>query len=946
MIVATVTNALLWKNWYHSNFHRNPLFQGPISTDTIAAVEGQTSTTINNYISNPGDYGSSTNQISKIGWGDINYVGNITEEGPDTWSGIEGYYFRWASNYLGINVDSDYYMLDNCAIDTDVWYCQTDVNDYQYTMTSMAPDINSSTACPTCSNWTLSGSGTNEYYLQNSDNGDIRIAEPSSLEIADVTMTKGTLGSLSDHYWNFGDNDSLGYDTVYVRDNSGDPDSTAVKIESIYTIDQIESLVKNTSPVIPLTITPEDADSGLVTEILNDSGAFPAFRVADETRWRTEAINGTGDIPINTSPLSYPTVTLESRNIETDMVADGYTAFPTSPWTDTDGDGRYNFLEWIDGLTIYAETGEYSETLSPWSDYYGYAETRACFDHGMTGILKYYIVDRLALGTSLTGTTRNGTSMSIGSWDKVVYDINNVLGANDGALVLFEVSGIIGTNDSQAGYQITHPFVYIAGQTAPSPGITFIDTDFEIRASDVIFTHVRVRGSTDDNDVPIAVVTGGATTDVQDVIIDHCSTSWAVYDANMLIYKDLDTDTLENITISNCISSESMVTADNNAKGMNIMNASNVSLISNFYHSNYFRSPYCRAESLYGANNLSYNANQRSLYVAAPSFTSTVDIDWINNVTIGGPMSGSFATYYNATIGSSSTAFPDTYDIFLSGNQADGAVAIDNAKGDRGFTQTSADDWDRVDQWLVGVDRNTGSGGYQYTNTQESSATLTPPTDFTPLAANAVEASIIANVGARPTDRDTPDTEAIAQLQANSGISTQRTTEPSYSLNTDNWNISALPGDHNSFPSNPLSVDDSRTRAEDWLNELKTYWESEEDTTPPVISSPLPSGVQACTSDPRDVDISITTNENATCKYSLTNVAYDSMASTFSTTGSTNHSQTISSLACDDSYTYYTRCEDGSSNENTSSTTISFSIDSSSLYNFKGTNLSGGISFP
>jgi len=51
-------------------------------------------------------------------------------------------------------------------------------------------------------------------------------------------------------------------------------------------------------------------------------------------------------------------------------------------------------------------------------------------------------------------------------------------------------------------------------------------------------------------------------------------------------------------------------------------------------------------------------------------------------------------------------------------------------------------------------------------------------------------------------------------------------------------------------------------------------------------------------------------------------------------------------LACDDSYTYYTRCEDGSNNENTSSTSISFNIDSSSLYNFKGTNLSGGISFP
>ena len=98
------------------------------------------------------------------------------------------------------------------------------------------------------------------------------------------------------------------------------------------------------------------------------------------------------------------------------------------------------------------------------------------------------------------------------------------------------------------------------------------------------------------------------------------------------------------------------------------------------------------------------------------------------------------------------------------------------------------------------------------------------------------------------------------------------------------------------------------------------------DTTAPTISSPLPSGEQTCTSDPRTVSLQITTNENATCKYDTSDTTYDLMANTFGTTGGTTHSQTSGDLDCDDSYTYYCRCADGSGNKNSSSTQISFSI--------------------
>jgi hypothetical protein len=77
--------------------------------------------------------------------------------------------------------------------------------------------------------------------------------------------------------------------------------------------------------------------------------------------------------------------------------------------------------------------------------------------------------------------------------------------------------------------------------------------------------------------------------------------------------------------------------------------------------------------------------------------------------------------------------------------------------------------------------------------------------------------------------------------------------------------------------------------------------------------------------------ISLVTNESATCKYSTTaGTAYSSMAGTFSTTGGSSHSKTITGLTNGSSYTYYVRCIDASGNANTSDLAISFSIASPS----------------
>ena len=98
------------------------------------------------------------------------------------------------------------------------------------------------------------------------------------------------------------------------------------------------------------------------------------------------------------------------------------------------------------------------------------------------------------------------------------------------------------------------------------------------------------------------------------------------------------------------------------------------------------------------------------------------------------------------------------------------------------------------------------------------------------------------------------------------------------------------------------------------------------DTTPPILSNGSPSGsIPATTS----TMISLSTNENATCKYAMTaGTSYASMPNTFTTTGGTSHSTTITGLSSGNSYSYYVRCQDTAPtpNVNTADYAISFSV--------------------
>jgi phage protein U len=97
------------------------------------------------------------------------------------------------------------------------------------------------------------------------------------------------------------------------------------------------------------------------------------------------------------------------------------------------------------------------------------------------------------------------------------------------------------------------------------------------------------------------------------------------------------------------------------------------------------------------------------------------------------------------------------------------------------------------------------------------------------------------------------------------------------------------------------------------------------DTTPPVLSNGAPSGTLPVTTT--QTTLSLTTNENATCRYStVAGTAYSAMPNVFSTTGTTSHSTSVTGLSSGNSYTFFVRCQDVASNPNTADYTISFSV--------------------
>ena len=136
-------------------------------------------------------------------------------------------------------------------------------------------------------------------------------------------------------------------------------------------------------------------------------------------------------------------------------------------------------------------------------------------------------------------------------------------------LVVFEVGGVIDLQGRPI--DVRNPWLTLAGQTAPSPGITLIRGSLTVETHDVVIQHLAVRpgdgggGSGYDKWAPDAL---GAHREslgpVHHVVFDHCSATWAI-DENLSASGPADVDpandadvTSHDIALRHCLIAEGL----------------------------------------------------------------------------------------------------------------------------------------------------------------------------------------------------------------------------------------------------------------------------------------------------------------------------------------------------------------------------------------------------
>ncbi len=193
--------------------------------------------------------------------------------------------------------------------------------------------------------------------------------------------------------------------------------------------------------------------------------------------------------------------------------------------------------------------------------------------------------------------------------------------------IVFAVGGTIDLDGNSLS--LTEPFVTIAGQTAPAPGITIIGGSLKISTHDVLMQHIRVRPGDGNRPRKSGFEPDGISTSnppntpgASRIVIDHCSCTWAV-DENLTAsgqrHQGRD-NTSHQITFSNCIVAEGLRNASH-GKGKHSMgtlvhdHARDVSIIGNLYACNDNRNPVLKPDAAVAVvNNLIYNPGQRAIH--------------------------------------------------------------------------------------------------------------------------------------------------------------------------------------------------------------------------------------------------------------------------------------------------------------------------------------------
>ena len=194
-------------------------------------------------------------------------------------------------------------------------------------------------------------------------------------------------------------------------------------------------------------------------------------------------------------------------------------------------------------------------------------------------------------------------------------------------IVVFEVGGVIDLKRTTLA--IREPYLTIAGQTAPSPGITIIKGGLDVHGHDVVIRHIRVRTGADNQPKRSGWEADAfSTVGAYNVIIDHNTFSWAIDENrsasgprfNGKTPDEWRANTSHNVTFSYNLASEGLADASHpkgeHSKGSLIHdNTSNILFYRNILAHNQERNPLFKGGAR-GAviNNLIYDPGERAVH--------------------------------------------------------------------------------------------------------------------------------------------------------------------------------------------------------------------------------------------------------------------------------------------------------------------------------------------
>jgi len=309
-------------------------------------------------------------------------------------------------------------------------------------------------------------------------------------------------------------------------------------------------------------------------------------------------------------------------------------------------------------------------------------------------------------------------------------------------IIVFEVGGVI--DMGRQGIEITHPFLTIAGQTAPGPGITLIRTGIDVKTHDVVIRHLRVFTGIDGQSKRSGWEADAfSTVAAANVIVDHCTFLWAL-DENMSAsgprftgqsVEDWRAGTSRNITFSNNLAAEGLADASHpkgeHSKGSLIHdNATGIVFYRNLWAHNVERNPLIKGggQALM-INNLIYNPQHRAVHY------NLMALEWIGHDYVNGQITA---------VGN----------VMRGGNDTDARLPFLMLGGDGDLEYYGKDN--------LAVDRHGEAlpefGRYGETRAQliRAKAPLAPIDGYRILPVRDVETSVLATAGARPWARD-PD---------------------------------------------------------------------------------------------------------------------------------------------------------------------------------------------